>query len=351
MGRKLTAVILVTVILINLTGCGAKKETRYEASFLNLFDTVTTIVGYAKDKETFTEYAQMIHDKLKEYNDLYDIYNNYEGINNIKTINDNAGKAPVKVSKEIIDLLIFAKDICKRYNGKMNIALGSVLSVWHQYREAGLNDPNNAKLPPMDVLKEKAQHTDIDNLIIDEKNSTVYLKDPEMSLDVGGIAKGYATELVSVYVEKHGFKNGMISVGGNVRTIGEKLDSKDKNHLWRVGIQNPDLESEKSNLYVLGLNNYSLVTSGVYERYYTVNGKQYHHLIDPDTLMPATSYLSVTIACPSSGMADALTKVIFNLPYEEGLKVIEAHKGMEALWVFPDGSMKYSPGFKKLVLE
>jgi thiamine biosynthesis lipoprotein len=341
--RKIVAVLMILISIFNLTGCStANNKHRYDAQFLMLFNTATKIVGYADTKEEFGEYSQMIYDELNIYHELYNIYNDYDGINNIKTINDNAGVKPVKVDKKVIDLLNFGKKGYKETNGKLNIAMGAVLQIWHKYREAGLEDPTVAKLPDMAELKEKNKHTDINKLIIDEENSTVYLEDPEMRLDVGAIAKGYATEQVSKYAYEHGFKHGMISVGGNIRTIGDKV-GKEKE--WNVGIQNPDLESEQKNLYVLDLSNKTLVSSGDYERYYTVDGVRYHHIIDPQTLMPATYFAAVSILTTNGGFADGLSTAIFNMPYEEGLKLIENIPDTEALWVFKDGSMKYSSGF------
>ncbi len=349
--KKIIASLMLVAMICNLSACGYRKEQRYEASFLNLFDTVTKIVGYAKSKEEFADYAQMIHDELEKYHQLYDIYNNYEGINNIKTINDNAGVAPVKVDKEIIDLLLLSKEAYELSHGKKNIAFGSVLTLWHQYRTEGIDNPDNAALPPMEELVARKEHTDINDVIIDEQASTVYLQDPQMSLDVGAIAKGYATERVSKYIEAQGFKHGMLSVGGNVRTIGSKLEGKTKDEFWSVGIQNPDLESEEKTIYILNLKDFSLVTSGVYERYYTVDGQRYHHIIDPDTLMPSNNYQSVSVVCRDSGMADALTTIIFNMSQEEGLKLIESLGDTEALWVMNDGSMKYSDGFEAFIKE
>jgi len=224
--------------------------------------------------------------------------------------------------------------------------MGAVLKVWHKYREEGSEDPTMAKLPEMEVLQEKNKHTDINKLIIDEENSTVYLEDPEMSLDVGAIAKGYATEQVCEYVYEQGFKNGMISVGGNVRTIGEKVG---KEKYWNVGIQNPDSESDEKNLYILNLKDKSLVTSGDYERYYTVDGVRYHHIIDPQTLMPSNYFTSVSIITKDSGVADELSTAIFNMPFEEGLAFIESTPESEALWVFKDGTMKSSSGFSDYI--
>lgn len=349
--KRLLVILLAMIIMVPLSSCAKPSEKRYEASFLDVFDTVTKIVGYAKSEKEFKQTVQQIHDRLKEYHELFDIYHNYDGINNLKTINDNAGIAPVKVDQKIIDLILLSKKADYMSNDKINIAFGAVLKIWHDYRTNGLDDPEHAKLPPMDQLKAMVAHTDINNVIIDEENATVYLKDQEMSLDVGAIAKGYATEMVSQYAEKNGLKNGMLSVGGNVRTIGHKFDKQNKPDSWSVGIQNPDLESEKKNLFILGLENYSLVTSGVYERYYTVGEKQYHHIIDPVTLMPSTYFLSVSIVCRDSGMADALSTSIFNMSYEDGLKFVQTLDDVEVLWVFPDGSMKSTPNFKNLVKE
>lgn len=356
--KRIVAFLLLTVILLDLTACSFKKgPERYQAQFLELFDTVTTIIGYADREAEFSEFAQSVYDDLKDYHELYDIYNDYEGVNNIKTINDNAGIAPVKVDQKVIDLLLFAREAYTLSEGKVNIAFGAVLSVWHDYREEGTNDPEKAMLPPMDLLKEKAKHTDINQMIIDEKASTVYLTDPEMRLDVGAIAKGYATEQAAKQAIADGYHNALLSVGGNVRSIGRKglslraseedTQTKLKGTTdWNVGIQNPDLESEDQYLDILELSNLSLVSSGDYERYYTVNGKRYHHIIDPVTLMPAQYYRAVSIVTEDSGLADALSTAVFNLPYEEGLKLIESLPDTEALWVYQDGSEKFSSGFE-----
>ncbi len=360
MKRKIIVILLLVTMIVNMSACSRKEElTRYQAQFLELFDTVTTIVGYAEDEETFSEFAQSVYDDLKVYHELYDKYHDYEGVNNIKTINDNAGIQPVKVDQKIIDMLLYAKEAYQMTDGMMNIALGSVLEVWHDYRTEGTDDPENAKLPPMELLREKAKHTDIEKLIIDEAESTVYLEDSEMRLDVGGIGKGYATEQVVQLALQKGYTNGLLSVGGNVRAFGSRGYSimADKNagdgigseDAWNVGIQNPDKDSDEKYLCILNLENLSLVSSGDYERYYTVDGKRYHHIIDPATLMPAEYFTAVSIVTEDSGLADALTKAIYNVPFEEGLKVIEGMEGTEALWVMKDGTLKYSSGFEAMI--
>ncbi|MGO5113570.1 FAD:protein FMN transferase [Candidatus Avoscillospira sp. LCP25S3_F1] len=332
----------VLVLCALLCGCAAApagqgEPQRYEASFLTLFDTVTTMVGYADSEEAFTAQAQQIHDGLLEYHQLYDIYNDYDGINNLKTVNDNAGVAPVEVDGKILDMLEFSRELYEETGGRVNVAMGSVLALWHDAREAGIDDPANAVLPDQAALEEAARHTDWSNVVIDEEAGTVYLSDPEMSLDVGAIAKGYAVERVCETAP-----SGMlISVGGNVRATGPKPDGSP----WVVGIENPDGGDFLHTLYV---EDSSVVTSGDYQRYYLVDGKRYHHIIDPDTLYPATQWRSVSIVGVDSGLADGLSTALFTLSQEDGQKLLDQFDA-EALWMTQDGTLLYSPGFQAMV--
>ena len=323
-----------------------KRGKRYEAEFIELFNTFTKIVGYSETEEEFKSYAQQIYDDLAEYHRLYDIYNDYDGLNNIKTINDNAGIKPVKVDKKIIDLLIFSKSMYELTDGKTNIAYGSVLKIWHEYRTDGIDDPENAELPPLKKLQEASEHTDINDVIIDRENSTVFLSDPMMSLDVGAIAKGYATEQVADKLAANGLVSGILNVGGNVRAIGNNIKTGEP---WSVGIQNPDSESEEAILNLVNLEEASMVSSGDYERYYTVDGKRYNHIIDTKTLFPAENFTAVTVICEDSGMADALSTAIYCMDFEQGLELIQSIEGSEAMWVFKDKSIRYSEGFEALI--
>ena len=339
MKRVCAAVVLCAL----LCGCAAAPageeggQKRYEASFLTLFDTVTTMVGYADSQETFTAQAQQIHDELLEYHQLYDIYNDYDGMNNLKTVNDNAGIAPVEVDARILDMLEFSRELYEETGGRVNVAMGGVLSLWHDAREAGIEDPANAYLPDQDALEKAARHADWSNVVIDEEAGTVYLADPDMSLDVGAIAKGYAVERVCETAPA----GMLISVGGNVRATGPKPDGSP----WVVGIENPDGGDFLHTLYV---EDSSVVTSGDYQRYYLVDGQRYHHIIDPDTLYPATRWRSVSILCADSGLADGLSTALFTLSQEDGQKLLDAFDA-EALWMTQDGELLYSPGFQAAV--
>lgn len=344
---KRLLISLLAVMLITAPGCG-KKPTRYQAEFISLFDTVTTIVGYSEREKEFTALAGRIKDKLTEYHRLFDIYHSYEGMNNLKTINDNAGIAPVKVDQELISMLLFAKEQYYATGGKVNIALGAVLRIWHEYRERGISDPLNAEVPPRELLERAAGHTSIDNIIIDEKASTVYLSDPGMSLDVGAVAKGYAVERTAQYLEGLGVSSLLLSVGGNVRAIGGK-PGKNGMEPWNIGIRNPDKESAATELGSVLISGYSVVSSGSYERYYTVNGTRYHHIIDPNTLSPASYFTGVTVICRDSGIADALSTAIFNMPLEKGKEFVEGLDDVEALWVTVNNEIVCSEGFKSFL--
>lgn len=339
--KRMFPLLLALLLLCGCTAAPAKTEEtaskRYEATFLTLFDTVTTIVGYAETEADFTATAQAIHDDLLEYHQLYDIYNEYEGMNNLKTVNDHAREAPVSVDRKIIDLLLFSKDLYTRTGGKVNIAMGSVLSLWHDARELGVQYPDEAALPDRDALECAAAHTDINSIQIDEEKGTVFFTDPEVRLDVGAIAKGYAVQQVCGSAPA----GLLISVGGNVCATGPKPETGQP---WVVGIQNPDAPEEY--LHTIYVEDFSVVTSGDYQRYFTVDGVAYHHIIDPDTLFPADYWRSVTILCPDSGLADALSTALFTLPQQEGQALLDAF-GAQAMWVRPDGSILYSPGFRE----
>lgn len=346
---------LMMILLFMFVFTGCKKETvseytKYTESFFDTFNTMTTVVAYTKTEEEFKTYMGKIHSEFERLHKLYDIYNDYEGINNIKTINDNAGVKAVQVDKDIIDLIMFSKEWYNRTGKETNIAMGSVLSIWHDYREEGRNNPDEAKIPPMEDLKEATKYTDLDKVIVDLEKSTVYLQDKRMSLDVGAVAKGYATEVVAKKALSEGLTSGIISAGGNVRVLGKPLDGVRER--WGIGVQDPDksIASEgEDTLDTIFLNNASVVTSGDYQRYYIVNGEVMHHLIDPKTLMPGKYYRAVTVVTEDSGLADFLSTTTFLLPYEESRKLVDSLEGVEAMWVMPDGTIQVTDGMKKIM--
>ena len=247
-----TAAVLCAGLLAGCTGknpAGSSDGTaaqegpqRYSTIFYDAFDTVTQVIAYCDSEEEFTRQMDALHADLLEYHQLYDIYNDYDGVTNIKTINDNAGTAPVQVDDKILGMLELARQMYNTTDGKLNIAMGSVLRIWHDYREAAGQTETDAdnKLPTQEELDAAARHCDINDLVIDEEAKAVYLADPEMSLDVGSVGKGYAVEMVAQAAEARGLTSALISVGGNLRAIGTKPDGSQ----WSGGVENPWNASE-----------------------------------------------------------------------------------------------------------
>lgn len=334
--RILSLLLAVALLLSGCTALAQKKQ--YTATFLTLFDTVTMVVGLSESEEAFEQQAQDVYDALEVYHRLFDVYNSYDGLQNLKTVNDNAGVAPVRVDDAILSLLLD----CRRYydltNGRVDVTMGSVLSLWHEARNAGIHDPVNARLPESEALEAAAQHTGWDSIEIDEQAKTVFILDGAQSLDVGAVAKGWAAQRVA----ENAPDGLLLSVGGNVCATGAKDGG---NTPWVVGVNNPD---GGEYLHTLNLTRGSIVTSGDYQRYYTVDGVIYHHIIDPDTLYPANEYRSVTVICADSGLADALSTALFLLPQEQGQEILDKCNA-EALWVDHDGNEFYSTNFQTYV--
>lgn len=350
--KRLLSVWLAVGILLSQTACGgatpSTQHQKFTTTSFDYFDTVTSITGYEPDRQSFDRVAQTLLEQLGEYHRLFDIYLRYEGINNLCTVNQIVdGVHPtVPVDQKIIDLLLYAREVYDQTQGMVNVAMGSVLRLWHDCRKAGANNPAAATLPSATALAEAARHTDIRNLMVDRENRTVHLADPHMRLDVGAIAKGYAVEQVARWLEQQGKTGYVLNVGGNVRAVGAKPDGSG----WLAGLENPQ-DPSGAYLATLSLTNQALVTSGSYQRYYTVNGKRYHHIIHPDTQMPAQGLLSVSVVCSDSGQGDALSTALFCMPVDRGKALVESLPGVEALWVAEGGEQTPSSGWHKYVYE
>lgn len=345
--KHLKAALAVTLtICLLLTGCAQKpsEPQRYEQTFFDVFDTVSMVIVYDTSEKNAQAVLAHAHELLLEYHKLYDIYHAYDGMNNLYTVNQSAGGAPVAVDARIIDLLKFAKEMDALTNGRTNAAMGSVTELWRVCREAGLEDPAHAALPAEQELERAAGHMNIDNVTIDESAGTVQLADAEMLLDVGAIAKGYAVQQVKEQLKSEGVTSLLLSAGGNVAAIGTRPDGTN----WKVGIQDP---YSSGYLCAVNVDGMSLVTSGTYERYYTVDGKNYHHIIDPNTLYPSAYYDSVSVLSADSALADALTTGLFCMPLEEGQALVASLDGVEALWILPDGTQVMSAGFGDFLIQ
>ncbi|MDD7174332.1 MAG: FAD:protein FMN transferase [Clostridiales bacterium] len=376
MKKLAAAALLLMLALCALTPAGAEMN-KYSAMYMDSFDTVIKLIAYAESEETFNAWSDTVHQTYLYLHKLFDTYNTYddEGIVSVCALNQRAAQEPVEVDPILFSLLTYCKNNYVSCQGQVNVAMGSVLSIWHEYREAGLDDPQHASVPPMELLTAASDHSDIGDLILDEEAMTVYFADPELKLDLGAVAKGYATEIVAqlllssdltvdeealtVYLANlnlkldlntvargnpesvaqlllsGGMRSFIISAGGNVR-VGEP--PQDGRKAWGIGIQDPDgnVLGVGDIVETLFLSGMSVVTSGDYQRYYVVDGECYHHLIDPDTLTPPSYYRSVSIITENSGYADMLSTAAFLMPYDESRAFIDSLDGVEAIWLIKD---------------
>ncbi len=318
--KRIAAMLLIIAALFAPCGC-KKTDAKYQYAFFDIFDTVTELTIYAKDETAAADAARAAHERLIYLNKLYDIYNEYNDAVSLMAVNASAAKAPVSVSEETMALLKFAKEAYTLTGGRVNAAMGSVLSIWHDYREAGLADEANAQLPPMELLEKAAEHTDISSIVLDEANGTVFFTDSMMCLDVGSIAKGFAfyifTYELNARIKAGEISAALISLGGNVCAAGAKPNGE----AWQIAVQDP---RGSDNAATASIASGYVVTSGDYQRYYTVNGVRYNHIIDPDTLMSADKHASVTVISSDGALADALSTALFIMDTGEGRALIDS---------------------------
>lgn len=310
------------------------------------FDTITTFMAYTEDEEEFNHYRDVLNEELKKYHELFNSYDRFEGVNNFLTINENAGKEPVEVDPSIIDLIKYSKEMYELTDGKINIAMGSLLGLWHDAREISVNNPDEAKIPEESLLKKASEHKDIDAIEIDEEKNTVYISDPDVQIDIGAIGKGYATKIIAQRLEEEGIKHGILSVGGDDVLFGDNPASE--NSYYKIAIQNPNLE-DKDEPYssVVSLKNTSVVTSGDYQRFFMVDGKRYHHIIDPETMYPSTKWRSVSVILDDIAEADTISTYLFIIGYEEGLEFAKKVRA-EVLWIDEDYNQFKTEGWPEV---
>ncbi len=323
---------LILLLFIPLLFYLNKNYTETKTMFY--MDSVITVKVTGKSKASLKKVLDEVDLIYETYHKLTDRFNEYPEINNIYYINNHPDEW-IKVEKNLLDLIEYGKLAYEISFGKFNIALGSVIDEWRSYRLSGEG------VPSFNELKEKDKYTSIQNILINKEESSVLIK-KGTKIDLGGIAKGYVTEVVSKYLENNGFSNYLINAGGNIKVgLGPR-----KNNTWRVGIEEP-VKDDRGIYKILNVKNVAVVTSGGYERFYEYDGKIYHHIINPDTLYPSKYMKSVTIITPDSAYADILSTTLFNMSVEEGMEFIKMCDDVEAIWYVDKDNIYYSEGIDK----
>ncbi|MDR1909941.1 MAG: FAD:protein FMN transferase [Spirochaetaceae bacterium] len=284
--------------------------------------------------------------KASLYREVFGRLHEIEGImsvnlpgSDVSAVNAAAGQAPVPVRREVIEVLETALRYAAESGGAFDPSVGPLVRLW----DIGGAAP---RVPGDEEIAAALSLVDWRDVVVDSGAGTVFLRRPGMTLDLGGIAKGYAADEAAALLRKRGIGRAVLDLGGNVYVLGEKEGGAP----WLVGIQNP-LENRGEAMASLALEkNRSVVTSGSYERFFEQEGRRYHHILSTRSGRPAeTGLLSVTIIAESSMTADALSTAAFALGWEQGARFFQDPSGPAAVFVFEDLSVRLTPGAEGLV--
>lgn len=308
--RQLLSFLLVNILL--LTGCSLKTQEPISKTGI-YFDTVIQIDLYDSNDTTLLEqcfeHCQVFEQTISRTIETSEIYQ----------IN-HANGTPVKVSDMTLELIQKGIEYGDLTNGKFDITIAPLMELWDFKNNTG-NIPNHAD------IEEALSHVDYKNIVIN--GNEVSLKDPKAAIDLGGIAKGYMADYLKDYLIQEGIESALINLGGNILTIGSKPDGTPFN----LGIQKP-FDKQGSAITSVKTTDSSVVSSGVYERYFEAGDVLYHHILDTDTGYPCDNkLLGVTILSKESVDGDALSTSCLALGLEEGKKLIKSLDGVESIFI------------------
>ena len=324
--KKITAAAMCVSLL--LTGCSGLSGKRGLTYSDTLFDT--TIKVQILDSAN-TSVIKGCETLCKKYDAMFSP-DNKKG--DVYKINHAKGKA-VTVSDDTISLIKKGLYYGKFSKSEFDITIGSVSRLW-DFRSGKKKVPSSAK------IDKKLSHVNYHDVIIN--GNAVTLADKHAKIDLGGIAKGYIADRVKDYLKKKGVKHATINLGGNVQTIGTKPDGSD----YHIGIQKPFGKNGEA-IASVKIDDQSVVTSGIYERYFEKNGKIYHHVLSPSTGKPCkTDLYSVSVITDSSLTADALSTICLMMGYDRALNMVNQLDNVDAIFITNDGELHYSNHFQKI---
>ncbi len=325
-------VFFIAIVVFSVHLNFNKEGTVPISSTFFVMDTFVEITIYTADETTAAEAlakaSQVMNDLSTNYLDRYNP--NSE----VAKINSNAGIAPVKVSPPTLAVISFCLSLNKN---EFDIATAPLIDLWSKTKI-------EKRVPSQKEIQSILPFIQEESIILDKKNSTVYLPMQGMGIDLGGIAKGYVTEKVAEHLKNYNFSGVLINAGGNIKVLGNKPGKEN----WKIGVENP-FELEKIIASVLLSDNETAVTSGNYMRYYEVAGVRYHHLISPINGYPVNYNASVTIISTDSALADYYSTYIFLLPTEQGLHVLETTPNIAGIIIDISGNVKVSSSIKEKV--
>lgn len=329
MKKKILALGLCMLLLIPMVACSKKDESQKIDKEAVKMDTVMHLIVYGSKAQKAIDAAYTRVDEIEQ------MASAAISTSDVSKINNAAGKDYVKVHPEIVKIIKTSLIYSKISNGSFDITVGPLIKLW------GIGTTKE-RIPTAAEIKEKVALVNYKDISINEADNSVKLMKPGMSIDLGGIAKGFTADEVVKVFNKFNIKSAIINLGGSsIYTMGKKPDDT----LWSIGIQHPRQERNQGFTGIIKMSQNALSTSGDYERFFIKNGKRYHHILNPYTGYPTEAgVMSDTIIIDSSipdcnMLADILTKVTFVSGVEKGLKVIDSLSGVSCIVVTTDSKI------------
>lgn len=325
---KLLALLLAIGVLLSTTACkppswGAPKPYK-ETQFL--MDTIIDITAYGPNAEPAVKAA------FAEFKRLHDITNNFDPASQVSKVNDAAGQNKLVVDPDFIEMVRRSNELSDNFGGTFDVTIGPLTDLWGIGRKGDY-------VPTQEDIDKLLPLVNYHLVELDVANHTIYLPKKGMKLDLGGIAKGYATDKALDILKSYGIKSALINAGGDVRVIGQKPDGTP----WRIGVQNP--RNQDAVIAKLALTDWdTMETSGDYQRFIMKDGVRYSHILDARTGRQPRQLDSVTMVLNSSTDGDILSTALFILGPEKGLELLKKYPGAEAIMVTTDGKVITSPG-------
>jgi FAD:protein FMN transferase len=327
---KITATAIAAALLI--AGCardgGLYKETR---TIMGTYVTITAVRGALPEVVV----RAAVNDAFAEIVRVDDLMSTYKPESQLSLVNARAGEGPVKVDRELAETVKDALDIAAMTGGGFDPTVEPLVKLW------GIAS-KDARVPSESEIQNAVRLVDYRDVAVDLGRSTVVIKRKGMSIDLGGIAKGYAADRAVEALRKGGVTAGIVAVAGDLRLFGKRPDGR----LWRIGIQHP--RDKDALIAKLDVTDAATSTSGDYERYFIKNGVRYHHILDPKTGYPARGLVSVSVLAPKSWLADSLATGLFVMGPDRAYAFAKAHPQIEVLMVKDDGSVLSTGRFEKL---
>lgn len=337
-GRRYTtmiAVVFLLVLSLVCSGCLSRSEQSYDKNGVAMDTTISL-------KATGPEAKEAVEESFARIQELDRLASAQRPDSDLGKLKAAAGKDYVQVDPAVYEMIDFAKTYSEKSQGAWDITTGVITDLW------GIGT-DNQRIPSDEEIAAAESLVNYKDILLRPEDHSVKLAKAGMSIDLGGIAKGYAVDEVRAIFAKHHIENGLINLGASSMYA---LGSNAKGGPWRIGIKHPRNDDKDTYLGIVAVSNENISTSGDYERFFEENGVRYHHIFDPKTGRPARSgVMSDSVLVDSSiehgGMlGDMLTTILFVLGPERGMAFAHSVNGVEAMITTTDGKIYMTDGFK-----